>query len=62
MKILMWATALIALLGMFPAAWLGVNYVWGSGHGLHPALSALGVAVLFGLGYAAATLADEFDR
>ncbi len=62
MKILMWATALVALLGMFPMAWLGIDYVYGSGQGLHPALSAIGVGLLTALGYAAATLADEFDR
>ena len=61
MKIALWATALISLLGMFPMAWLGVDYVYGSGQGLHPALSLLGVAILTGLGYAAAAMADKYD-
>lgn len=60
MKIAMLITMAVCLLGMLPMAWLGLTYVH-VGHGLHPALSGLGVAVLIGLGWQAACLFDKLD-
>jgi hypothetical protein len=61
MQVAMWVTMIICLLATLPLAWLGLEYAHGTGQGLHPALSAIGVAMFLALGFSAAHIIDSPD-